>query len=61
MDSIARGIEAAACTILQHLGQTFSGAEVDYESFDGLHNFKTGLAFGSSSPTKLCYERVRTR
>ena len=39
MDSIARGVEAAACTILKHLGQTFGSAEVDYESFDGLHNF----------------------
>jgi hypothetical protein len=39
MDSIARGVAAAACTILEHLGQTFRGAKVDYESLDGLHNF----------------------
>ena len=39
MDTIVLNVEKAACTILEHLGQKLSDAEIDYESFDGLHNF----------------------
>ena len=39
MDATALQVVKAACTILEHLGQKLSDAEVDYESFDGLHNF----------------------
>jgi hypothetical protein len=39
MDTITLGVEQAACTILEHLGLRLSDADVDYESFDGLHNF----------------------
>ena len=39
MDATALQIVKAACTILEHLGQKLSDAEVDYENFNGLHNF----------------------
>ena len=39
MDTSVPEVEKAACTILEHLGQKLSDAEVDYESFNGLHNF----------------------
>ena len=39
MDRMALGIQEAACRILERLGHKLGDAEVDYESFDGLHNF----------------------
>jgi hypothetical protein len=39
MDAAASGVERVACTILEHLRQKLSDAEIDYESFDGVHNF----------------------
>jgi hypothetical protein len=39
MDPIALGVEETACTILEQLTQKLSGANVDYERFDSLHNF----------------------
>ena len=39
MDAIGLGVEEAACLILEHLERKLSDAEVDYESFDDLHNF----------------------
>jgi hypothetical protein len=39
MHTMALGVEAAACRILERLGQKLSDAQVDYESFAGLHNF----------------------
>ena len=39
MDAIALGVEEAACLILEHLERKLSDAEVDYKSFDDLHNF----------------------
>ena len=39
MRTLALGVEEAACTILERLGDHFSDAEVDYESFAGLHSF----------------------
>ena len=39
MDATAPGVESVACTILEHLRQKLSDAEIDYESFDGVHNF----------------------
>lgn len=38
------GVEEAACRILERLGQKISDAEVDYETFGGLHNFTIKLA-----------------
>src|SRR4051794_39628122 len=38
MDTSVPEVEKAACTILEHLGQKLSDAEVDYETFIGLHN-----------------------
>ena len=39
MDRMTLGIEEAACRILERLGHKLSDAEVDYESFAGMHNF----------------------
>ena len=39
MDATAPQVDRVACTILEHLRQKLSDAEVDYESFDGVHNF----------------------
>ena len=39
MNVIALGVEEAACLILEHLERKLSDAEVDYESFEDLHNF----------------------
>ena len=33
------GVEEIACVILERLGQKLSDAELDYESFAGVHNF----------------------
>ena len=39
MDTSVPKVEKAACTILEHLRHKLNNAEVDYESFNGLHNF----------------------
>ena len=39
MDRMTLGIEEAACRILERLGHKLSDAEVDYETFAGMHNF----------------------
>jgi hypothetical protein len=39
MDRMALGVEEAACRILERLGDKLIDAEVDYESFSGVHNF----------------------
>jgi hypothetical protein len=36
---MAIGIEEAACRILERLGHRLGDAQVDYESFEGVHNF----------------------
>jgi hypothetical protein len=44
MNTMTLGVEEAACRILERLGQKISDAEVDYETFAGLHNFIIKLA-----------------
>jgi hypothetical protein len=39
MDRMTLGVEEAACRILERLGHKLTDAEVDYEAFDGMHNF----------------------
>ena len=39
MDRMTLGVEEAACRILERLGHKLSDAEVDYETFAGMHNF----------------------
>ena len=39
MDRMTLGVEEAACRILERLGHKLSDAEVDYETFAGVHNF----------------------
>jgi hypothetical protein len=39
MHPIALGVEEAACRILERLAQKIGDAEIDYETFAGLHNF----------------------
>ena len=39
MDRMTLGVEEAACRILERLGHELSDAEVDYETFAGMHNF----------------------
>ena len=37
MDRMTLGVEEAACRILERLGHKLSDAEVDYETFAGMH------------------------
>ncbi len=53
MDAIALGVEEAACLILEHLERRLSDAEVDYESFDDLHNFAYSTPFRSLIPRQI--------
>ena len=39
MQSIRLAVEETACVILERLGEKLSDAELDYESFAGVHNF----------------------
>ena len=39
MDRMTLGVEEAACRILERLGRKLTDAEVDYETFAGMHNF----------------------
>ena len=39
MQSIKLDVEDSACVILERLGQKLSDAELDYETFAGVHNF----------------------
>jgi hypothetical protein len=39
MDRMTLGVEEAACRILDRLGRKLGDAEVDYETFAGVHNF----------------------
>ena len=39
MDRMTLGVEEAACRILERLGHKLTDAEVDYETFAGMHNF----------------------
>ena len=39
MDRMTLGVEEAACRILDRLGHKLNDAEVDYETFAGVHHF----------------------
>jgi hypothetical protein len=39
MDRMTLGVDEAACRILERLGHKLTDAQVDYESFAGVHNF----------------------
>jgi len=39
MERMTLGVEEAACRILERLGHKLNDAEVDYETFAGVHNF----------------------
>jgi len=39
METVNRGVEQVACTILERLGNILIDAVLDYESFAGVHNF----------------------
>jgi hypothetical protein len=39
MEMIIAGAEQVACTIFERLGLELPGAQLDYESFNGIHNF----------------------
>jgi len=55
------GAEQVACTIFERLGLELAGAQLDYESFNGIHNFiitDAGTRFGSNLPSKRCLQKV---
>ena len=39
MEMTIAGAEQVACTIFERLGLELAGAQLDYESFNGIHNF----------------------
>ena len=61
MDRMTLGIEEAACRILERLRHKLSDAEVNYETFAGMHNFiinHAGTRFRVSLPSRRYAERA---